>query len=698
MNNIGKKIDEIKTVSLDSINLIVGYAQEITSEISKKIKEEENEISQLNRLIIGVRYNEHKKLIDLHSKAAKVENRIEKLKEAEKQLLVIDKALMTIANTSSNVKVENIFSLIEKYYNELCMIDTNLASLGIKVKNDKISKIDKALEKVKATSLVAIELMLNSAQEMNGIVSDKLTANKEETHKLENSIKEKLDNKDYGKVRTLSGKVVKITAKVRELETAEEKLSKMDKLLTAIVNNVSKVEIKNILNIINKYYGELCKVNVLLGNPVLKSNGIKKADQKVKEVLAALEVARKNLNYDDLNAAIKLVNALPDSKDKEDMKKEISKISDLIDNKTKFDRVKYLMDEAEKKVDKKLWLEAEKKISTLPDGTEKEELKVRLQKLDNENKDKVLKLLEELEKEIKDNNNVTMSKVEELCTRYDIMVSIYSSRAIDKKLEKRVKNIIMYSNVFVQEEKQKDEAINNPKKIGLKARFIEFFGLPVSAICRSKFYGKVLKTKIEKAKKENDIESVKKYEQRNNDRDIISGVRLYKSLDSLSKLNTKLYKNNGLDKFDGIRYNRVSNIAANKLASGLNRRLKKESDLILQDKKRTINVVNQAMEMLAIQDVEEYTGRFSKLRKLLNVKTNQEKYDERVCDLNDFLDEAQKANTLTPEEVLAYKEEIDNISFYKKVYTSGNSYKYTDTDIKDIMKNINSSLPYVKRV
>ena len=696
MDNISKTLDEIKAISLDSMNLILEYAHEMIDKVSKKTKEEESILAELNDKI--GKTSDHKESIKLHSKAINAENRIKKLEEASNQLSTIDVALTAIASSNSNVKSERLYALLEKYYGDLCVINTNVTNLGIRVKKDKTHKIDSKFEKLKTTSLTTIELILNSAQEMSGIVSDRLTEKEEKYRELKEKIAEKFSNGDYKKVRTLSGKIVKIEKKlIPELKTIEQKLSEIDKSLTAIVNDSSNFELSTILNNINKYYGELCEVNVLLGKPALKGNVVKKIDSKEKEALDALDVARRSLSNDDLNVAINLVNALPDGKSKDDMQKQVVEISNLIDNKTKFDETKNLVDEAEKNLVKNLWLDAETKVNALSEGTGKEELKTRIEKLYKDNDDKIVELLEGLEDEINNTQNVTMDKIKELYIRYDISVCSSFGKIKDKNLEERIKKVIKYGNSLTQEQKQKEEAINNPEKIGLKARLTEFFGFPVSAILKSKFYGKVLKKKIENAKKVNDNEAVEKYEKRNQERDIVSGVRLYKSLDTLSKLKTKLYSNNDLSKFDSARYNGVSNSVSNKLAVGLKRRLKKEYDLILNDKTRTINVANQYMQMLAVQDIKEDTGRFSKIKKILKIKTNQEKYDERVSDVIGFLDEAKDAGTLTPEEVLAYKEEIDNISFYKGMYKTCNSYNYVDSDVQDILNKDCKPLPYIKK-
>ena len=84
-------------------------------------------------------------------------------------------------------------------------------------------------------------------------------------------------------------------------------------------------------------------------------------------VQIAINKARTTLDLDDLNTAIRLINALPDGKDKDDLQKEIFEISALIDNKALFDEVRKGIKDAEHNFDPLLWNVIRAKISDLPD-------------------------------------------------------------------------------------------------------------------------------------------------------------------------------------------------------------------------------------------------------------------------------------------------------------------------------------------
>lgn len=436
--------------------------------------------------------------------------------------------------------------------------------------------------------------------------------------------------------------------------------------------------------------------NIIISFSELDVNNNGNNSTELEEAKQAINKARTTLNLDDLNNAIRLVNALPDGKEKQDLQNEIIEIANLIDNKRKFDEVRNLLDQLEVNVSKGLWEEVERKIDELPECYEKEQLKERIQKLYNENEHRIYELLTALEEEIKNNEDITDIKFDELIERYETMVSSSLYVVNDNDLENRIKEVIMYKNAIVEEERQENDAINNPEKIGLKARFLEFFGFPVNAICRSKLYGKILKNKKEKAESKNNDKLVQKYEQRSKDRDIISGVRLYQSKDKLSKLKTKLYTD-GLSKYGLKSYNKSSNSVSNRLYFGITRAFMKEYDSIINDRTRTISYADQAMEMLAVQNVDDNDSRFSEIKKFLNIPTSEEKFNSRVEEVTEFLDDAKDANTLTEEEVLAYKEEIDNIVYYKNIY-SNNSCKYVDSDVHEIINNKDSSLPYIKTI
>ena len=561
-----------------------------------------------------------------------------------------------------------------------------------KIREKNISKIEKLIEEKevlnKKYASLKREVLVKVNAAFKGSISQK---------ELDKKIEERFSKLD----ECLEKEKINVENKIRAEIIHQSKMLLVLKKNEDIYNYYKLITEKPMVGIYaeleQRLYRETLMKNPTIENIIISYSELSEINNKPEKDLSekfisakqSLDKARASLNLDDLNIAISLINDLPDGEEKERLQKEVFEISDLIDNKVLFDEVRNLIKEAECNFDPLLWNVIRAKISDLPDCEEKKKIETEFEKIFKDNQNKVLQLLGELEEKAENNEEIETNKVIELSERYSV-----SQLCFEDEVKERVKNVIMYSNAIVQDEKQKEDVLKETKKIGFKTKMLEFIGFPINVICRSKLYGKILNKKLNKAKDEKNAELINKYEQRIKDRDSISGVRLYQSLDKLNGLKVKLYTD-GLSNHQERAYNKSSNTVSDKLYFGMTKAFMKEYDEIINDRDRTINYINQAMEMLATQNVSD-NEKFEKIKNVLKISTSQEKFDTRVQEVIKVLDDAQKAGTLTGTEVLAYKEEIDNIDFYKNTYKY-NSYKYIDSDIENIKMNVTSA-PYVKRM
>ena len=609
-----------------------------------------------------------------------------------KQLQEIDKkADVIIKNCCSNIEERINSKENEKKHSSsdrLIILEEQIASYKRELEYEKKRIINNhSSEKRKlvvATSSYFMEI-LNS-------IEVKLESNvNEDEEKLLNYKKQISENNDklnFDVVKELSEKALVINANVinnknnlNELKSLEQKL-----------NNVDALSNEELINLF-KY------INLLNGMSFGPVNGIEKNDIKPikkddnialeEEIKKYLEIAKKDFSIDALNKASELINKLTNEGLKNNYEKQKDSLKALIDEKNMLKKAKELVAKAETTMDKKDIEDALNFVESLKDGVEKADLLNKLNSLKTNDVEIFEEVVKQLGNKVKNNEIIEETEISNLKN----MINKVDKSNYRLHLSE-IKDIIDYYNSQVQKNIQENYDQENGKKYKLynfiTEPFIKLMNIKLFNKIKNKYYD-YKKKSYDKLKDELEEETddkkhdklskkvksksavLSKLYNRVLDRDIVSGVKLYKSINTINKLKPKLYKSTLSEKETNKLYKAQATYSL-KMEKGLDKKAKDKE--IIEDKNRIINILDQYLDLLSICD--DLNGVYEKAINVLD------SYKEKLSET----------------EHQAYLHQITMIMNYRNSYKEPYEYDHKETDemVKyyDDQRDIEKKVIYTK--
>lgn len=376
----------------------------------------------------------------------------------------------------------------------------------------------------------------------------------EKTDKEISTLKSNIDS-NVEELRTLAGQVnfEKITKK---LENSNKNLVKFNNLKKAleelktyngnIVSDKKLIQLTSNLQGYNKYIITTC-YNLIVSNNINLSKEKNKIplpprddNEELETVKKAIEKVEKHFDKDDFIDAYEKVNALKDSKEKEDLLKRLSNITDKL-----------------------------------------------VERLDSE-----LKKLEKIEiNSVSDIDLLDREKINTILNLFDFLNN-YAIKFNGTAFGERMESVVNKFNMQ-QQNKYKLTKENGPvKKFGFWAKMRQLRPFVTSRKNHKlNVYKKALVNSTNEEEKRDAIEGIKQV-------DVVNGVRLFMARNKLNKLKEKLRVSGigSLDKKEQKRYDKSVNTISARIIS----ELKKSMGDSANDKIRVKTVIGQLLEVLSI--------------------------------------------------------------------------------------------------
>ena len=536
------------------------------------------------------------------------------------------------------------------------------------------------------------------AKEINAIKynnDDAIVILKEEINEIIASIDEEIIRlaKESSDVNLTENEINEIANGRIELIKFKNEMNKLLSYNPNLVKKTDKVNLPaNYSKILEKFYGKIDSLGIDMNKKVVSAE----KNYDLEEILYYLDIAN-NSNFKEekrrqaLEMAYSLTNELEDEELKESLFTDLASAYDSIkkDNTTVVDPdyefAKSLVELAEKTEKSTDFINACDALEKVEES-KRGELGKRLVTLRTKAGERFVELIEEIKKEIVDDNSLDNKKFLELEDRYK-----YISTELAKQYKDDFSNIIIFNNNLKQEEVKE----NYEKK---KEGFFTKIGKIVTFVKGSKIASKFNVKKLLKLKASaqdvEDEEELEKIEEKTNKvskklaaGSIVGGLRLFVAQKRLENMKPKLYSGEDLSN----RKIKIYNKAVQTIDKQLNKGLEAKSNLTLeaQDKKYVTSVIDQYLYLIATG--EDYDSSIEKLSKYLEKVSNN---------LTDAEDNAIKEQMLI---IKDYRDATDGAIYEIKSNIEDDNVttelddviKYYDSE--DYNKGIRNNPIYIKR-
>ncbi len=568
-------------------------------------------------------------------------------------------------------------------------------------------------------------------EEYNGSLESK---NYEKVHELLDEIRKLEKNLEIKNSRLEEVKdLLKRVEEYSDLEDIKSLSLGMSLISEKVIKLEKEASRKVILKKVSRKKGKKIVINKTK-KAIFQKNG-KKNENDFEEINYYLDLLKNNKNLNTINFITDLIVKLKDGEEKDNLMADLSytynqvklynEAKDLLNKLSKeniekdspkiLDLIDELDDNNDKKLikkeleDKKYKIEEEK----ISDEENRNLAKIALDKADMESNERYLDLAEEYIRKIKNNSikielekrliyvgkkinfvkslNLMKSSDEEISNaKLSDLLDLYKgilpclSEEEKNNFSSEINKIITLNNLNNMKEENRNAVEDEADVKSVKELFVEFCGKAVSWVYNSKFGKKFFKKRLEKAFDEGKNDKIEKIQKILSERDIVSGVHLYRNLNKFNKLKYKVYKKGpeSLTKKEDSKYSKLCGKISYQMYKGLEKKISDEE--LTDDKQRTIMILNQYFEALALGiNLEEITTKITKI-----------------------LDEASNKGTLTEAECNAYFNEVKNMKKYFAKYNNDiinynpesieNAVRYYDSEKIDGL-DFAKGISYIRR-
>lgn len=259
-----------------------------------------------------------------------------------------------------------------------------------------------------------------------------------------------------------------------------------------------------------------------------------------------------------------------------------------------------LVEKAEATKDQKDIDIARKAVEALEDSKEKEELLKRLDAINVVITDdaEFLVHLQVLNNRKANNEEISESEMIRLRALYQNITKECKDENVSD-----VYSLIDYYNKLIQEKKKLDYQYDKKNNYNLMQYVVEVLGKPCEILLNSKLVRKLNKKRLQKAEAKGKTKKVEKINRILLSKDEVSGVRLFKSRNAINKLKPALYNGTDLPKKAEKKLSNAQIGIDSSLNNGLERKLKDTE--IKDDDGRITNILDQYVELLSVTDVPD---------------------------------------------------------------------------------------------
>lgn len=405
------------------------------------------------------------------------------------------------------------------------------------------------------------------------------------------------------------------------------------------------------------------------GSSTSGSNPSSEDAEKIEKINELLSEARANKDRSKLDEACELIKDLNDANLKNDLQAEADEIDNIITEEEKYGFATAKVKEASMLKTKASVMSAEEEIDKLPDCDKKTELKEEIKEVKIIMFNEFRELLNNLKNKVQAEEDLSYDSIKDLSAKFGELIDmddIENNKQV--KYAKDVKELINVYNNQAQDRYKLEIAEEEPKKISLKDRIIEFGSSLVKWALGTKIARKFRQGKLKKAQESGNTEEESKIKNKIKKNDVVNGVRLFMARNKLAKIKPVLYKENILNINPDEAYAKDKNDS--KEVKKQKKKAKKQYYKLIRkyyDAKNKIDkgMYNKLDDLTMDEDVVKDSERVlivtSQFLKQLAVSDNFEE-DSKV--LKEFLEDALNAGTIKPVQYNSYMDEINSIGYY----------------------------------
>ncbi len=436
-----------------------------------------------------------------------------------------------------------------------------------------------------------------------------------------------------------------------------------DKLLNKLTDELDSEHTDLVAGCYNLITSNLVNMK---GSSTSGSNPSSEDAEKIEKINELLSEARANKDRSKLDEACELIKDLNDANLKNDLQAEADEIDNIITEEEKYGLATAKVKEASMLKTKASVMSAEEEVDKLPDCDKKTELKEEIKEVKIIMFNEFKELLKVLDEKVKNNEDLSYDSIKDLSTKFGQLIDVEDNKQV--KYAKDVRVLINVYNNQAQDRYKLEVAEEEPKKISLKDRIIEFGSSFVKWALGTKIARKFRQGKLKKAQESGNTEEESKIKNRIKKNDVVNGVRLFMGRNKLAKIKPVLYKENILNINPDEAYAKDKNDS--KEVKKQKKKAKKQYYKLIRkyyDAKDKIykGMYNKLDDLTMDEDVVKDSERVlivtSQFLKQLAVSSNFEE-DSEI--LKEFLEDAKEAKTITSVQYRSYIDEIDSIGYY----------------------------------
>lgn len=439
-----------------------------------------------------------------------------------------------------------------------------------------------------------------------------------------------------------------------------------DKLLNKLTDELDSEHADLVAGCYNLITSNLVNMK---GSSTSGSNPSSEDAEKIEKINELLSEARANKDRSKLDEACELIKDLNDANLKNDLQAEVAEIDNIITEEEKYGLATAKVKEASMLKTKASVMSAEEEIDKLPDCDKKTELKEEIKEVKIIMFNEFRELLNNLKNKVQAEEDLSYDSIKDLSAKFGELIDmddIENNKQI--KYAKDVKELINVYNNQAQDRYKLEIAEEEPKKISLKDRIIEFGSSLVKWALGTKIARKFRQGKLKKAQESGNTEEESKIKNKIKKNDVVNGVRLFMARNKLAKIKPVLYKENILNINPDEAYAKDKNDS--KEVKKQKKKAKKQYYKLIRkyyDAKNKIDkgMYNKLDDLTMDEDVVKDSERVlivtSQFLKQLAVSDNFEE-DSKV--LKEFLEDALNAGTIKPVQYNSYMDEINSIGYY----------------------------------
>ncbi len=528
----------------------------------------------------------------------------------------------------------------------------------------------------------SFDKILKYAVGMKDAISEIVSKKEDELKTVKNNIIKANDSNDFKLVKKLSDDAFSINSSIKSHKNI---LANVNNLVNDIENTMDKINdltFEKIDAILKGYKSDIMEINILLGNSKkndVVSNDIdektkkdlklkKELEEKIVRINELLKKAENEKDEKALKESINLINSLPDGEDKNKLQAKADEIKENLNKKVEEENAQKAIETATITGSKSDIQKAYDAVGLIKNETKNEELTNKLDELVKKITMNFISTLNRL-KEVYERNKNAKVKREEITKLVSDFDNLYKDEIPEigfskKSAIKDVDWVILSYNATKQKEYQENQEVETNEKGKIKKIFSIFKSFlelkPI--VSTTKLMAKFFKKKLAKNVEKGNDEKVKKYENIIREMDIVNSVTMFRKKNEIAKMKPKLYKNgtDGLDAKEKDKYYVSQNVISSILLKQL---LNKTGEDVYKDKLRVKTVISQWLDLYTRIGTDEVV--VSDLLKRENVIYTKEKIKEEI---DEFLNNARRAKSITRAEYISYLDELRNIDFYKANY------------------------------